>query len=325
MSRSGLTLVELLVVLTILIVLTTVAFVATDQLVDQARYDTTQRTLQNISDAIVGPANQRDTDGSLLITGFVADMGRLPIAPPAPADPLSELWNQSLLASGSHNFSTTPVTIVITPTTSVTVVLPSGWRGPYLRLTAGSDGRLLDGWGNSFDAPAVGVVRSKGADNQPDPSPIPANLATYNRDLYAPDQSYITAADGSQTLAPLTAFSFTGNFTVSVKAFNTTTMVLDDPLATAAGDVVVVYLYAPVNGLVTSTPLGDDSPGGQQTTLQPPPARTGVTVPVTTTIGPRAIQAFLLDSTKTTVRSKSAISYITVIPTSSPIKTLVLQ
>ena len=77
-SRRGFTLVELLIVLLILAIMTTVAIQATSGLVDQARYETTQRNLQNIQDAIIGPTNQRASDGSLLITGFAADMGACP-------------------------------------------------------------------------------------------------------------------------------------------------------------------------------------------------------------------------------------------------------
>src|SRR5947209_18975108 len=92
-ARRGLTLVELLVVLLILAILTTVAITATSGLVDQARYDATQRTLQNTQDAIIGPAGQREPDGTPLITGFVSDVGRLPVTVGNdPFTQLQELW-----------------------------------------------------------------------------------------------------------------------------------------------------------------------------------------------------------------------------------------
>ena len=103
--HSGLTLVELLVVLAILIILTTVAISATDQFLEQARHDATQRTLQSIQDAIMGPANQRAPDGSMVITGFVSDMGRLPTpvfnANTIVGDPLRELWDATAVAVNS--------------------------------------------------------------------------------------------------------------------------------------------------------------------------------------------------------------------------------
>src|SRR5437763_3727153 len=91
----GLTLVELLVVLVILAILTTIAVQSTEKVVEQARYEATQRTLQNIQNAILSPPNQRTPDGSLLITGFVADMGRLPQPVADGGDPLRELWDPS--------------------------------------------------------------------------------------------------------------------------------------------------------------------------------------------------------------------------------------
>src|SRR4051812_35605788 len=76
--RRGLTLLELLVVLLILAILTMIAVQSTDNLVEPARYDATVRTMQNIQDAMIGPGNQRNPDGTILVTGFVADTGRVP-------------------------------------------------------------------------------------------------------------------------------------------------------------------------------------------------------------------------------------------------------
>ena len=96
--RAGLTLVELLVVLAILAIMTTMAVTATNTLVDQSRYDATQRTLLSIEEAVLGPANAREADGTLIVGGFVADVGRLPLAVVDAGDPdgafkqLRELW-----------------------------------------------------------------------------------------------------------------------------------------------------------------------------------------------------------------------------------------
>lgn len=182
--RSGLTLVELLVVLVILAVVTAIAVQSTESVIDQGRYDATQRTLQNIQNAIVGPPNQRAPDGSQLMTGFVADMGRLPILVNATSDPLQELWDQTVVATPAAIAANAPplygiqsTTIANTASTgtnlsypanpppsgytaynntsnpvTVTAGLSCGWRGPYLQLPIGSSGRLLDGWGKPFDS-----------------------------------------------------------------------------------------------------------------------------------------------------------------------------
>src|SRR5205814_489224 len=56
--------------------------------------EATQRGLQNIEEALVGPANQRDADGSFQVSGFVADVGRLPLAFGTDAKTqLAELWS----------------------------------------------------------------------------------------------------------------------------------------------------------------------------------------------------------------------------------------
>ena len=78
-KRSGMTLVELLVVLAILALLTTVAVTSTDVVLSQGRYDATKGTLTNIQEAVLGPPNARQADGTLVSIGFVADVGRWPV------------------------------------------------------------------------------------------------------------------------------------------------------------------------------------------------------------------------------------------------------
>ena len=92
-TAGGFTLLELVIVLAILAALTTVAVRSLDGVEDQSRYDATRRSLDNIQAAVLGAANERDADGSLLVTGFVADMGRLPYAVGGdPTTQLQELW-----------------------------------------------------------------------------------------------------------------------------------------------------------------------------------------------------------------------------------------
>ncbi len=165
--RPGLTLVELLVVLAILAILTTIAVTATDMVVDQARYDATVRTMQSIQDAIVGPANQRAADGTAQVSGFVADTGRLPLAD------LSDLISPVNLAPFQLSLpSGAPATM---PSTA------AGWNGPYLALPYQS---LVpkDGWGNPihFDI-ATGTIVSYGADNIADGAG--GDTTGYNKDI----------------------------------------------------------------------------------------------------------------------------------------------
>jgi prepilin-type N-terminal cleavage/methylation domain-containing protein len=158
-NRRGMTLVELLVVLAILALLTTVAITSTDVLMSQGRYDATTRTLTNIQEAVLGAQNAHQPDGTLVVTGFVADMGRLPAC--ASTDPslgLAELWSPPSGVLGSFGLQ---------PTIDPAVCVPCGWRGPYLRLPVGAS-RLCDGWGNPFilstsgSAPVITAVASTG-------------------------------------------------------------------------------------------------------------------------------------------------------------------
>lgn len=138
MTRPGLTLLELVVVLAILAVLTLVAVVSTDSVVDQGRFDVTQRTLQNVDDAIIGSAGQPDAPS------FVGDVGRLPLSWIDPADTGGELQPAELWANVN---SVRPFGPATDATADPDVTLLVGWRGPYLRLPVGQL-RLRDGWGN---------------------------------------------------------------------------------------------------------------------------------------------------------------------------------
>ncbi len=140
MRSHGMTLVELLVVLASLALMATVAVTSTDVLLSQGRYVATTRTLANVQDSVLGPPNARQSDGTLISTGFVADLGGALVCTGTDSTGLSELWT---LPSGVSPFG-------LQTTTDPDVVVPCGWRGPYLRLPPGQSG-LLDGWGNQFN------------------------------------------------------------------------------------------------------------------------------------------------------------------------------
>jgi prepilin-type N-terminal cleavage/methylation domain-containing protein len=331
--RPGLTLLELLVVLVILAIMTTVAINATDSVVDQGRYDATTRTLGNIQDAIIGPAGQREPDGSLLITGFVPDMGRLPLSQVDPNDAtkmsLRELWDGSLFTP-VQAYGLNTVTIPLAGTTTVSMTLPCGWRGPYLRLTTGSNSRLIDGWGNPFDLLTasnsvitgtmvpVDAVRSRGADNQIDT----VTTTSYNRDLYTPDQA---ASPPGAALANFTGRAL-GSITVQVKSVQSqdngaggTINTLVDPLA-SDGPQVTIVLLEPVNGVLVVPSTGGANPRRADFA-----SGTGASVTFTNvSIGPRALQAFQYDPA-TGVKKKSAYTPIVLPVGGLPTKTLILQ
>jgi prepilin-type N-terminal cleavage/methylation domain-containing protein len=144
-TRRGLTLVELLVVLTILALMATVAITSTDLIMSQGRYEATVRSLTNIEEAVRGPSGVRQPDGTLLVSGFVADIGRLPIAyGDDPRLQLAELWANDKDGDGVPDL---PTFDIRWPDSDPEVLVPCGWRGPYLRLPLGT-ADVRDGWGN---------------------------------------------------------------------------------------------------------------------------------------------------------------------------------
>lgn len=372
-KRRGLTLIELLVVMVILVILTTVAVQATSSVVDQGRYDATQRTLQSIQDAILGPAGQRAPDGSVLISGFVADLGRLPqpvyVAGTLVGDPLRELWDASAIPAAAAYGAQPPITIAnyaISPsgtlsysgaTTTVTMTMPCGWRGPYLQLSTGSGGQLLDGWGNAFDsiyqttaAPysqttppppgdQVNIVRSRGADDAADPFPLPAGFPAYNIDQYVPTQLNVPPIVSTTT--PLVSFSnnLSASLTVAIRTLTSTSSgsILSPPTPVGSSDAVEIVLLQPLlqpSGAVleanyaVNPALSGTSPVYFWVSSTASPATTSwdaIALPATTP-GPRAVQAFQFDSSSGTVSKRSPLTFLMVPPGGlSAAVTLILQ
>ncbi|HZE97521.1 MAG TPA: prepilin-type N-terminal cleavage/methylation domain-containing protein [Planctomycetota bacterium] len=165
-STSGLTLVELLVVLTIMAAVTTAAVVSTNGIFDQSKFEASQRTLEEIHFSVLGDASARDERGSLRLSGFLADVGRLPKAKGNdPLLQLGELWDPAgLPAYSSH-----------TAAGDADVTMMTGWNGPYVRITVASF-QQADGWGRPFlffkadgvtsvaDTDEIAVIKNLGAD-----------------------------------------------------------------------------------------------------------------------------------------------------------------
>jgi prepilin-type N-terminal cleavage/methylation domain-containing protein len=139
--RAGFTLLELLIVVAILAAIAAAAVAVTDQVDNQSRFDATKSRAQRIRDAIVGPGGQ--LNGSPVVQGFVADMGRLPAS-------LDELVEPGALPSYA-----TSVAVSTSPVWSSS--FGSGWRGPYVAGEAENAAPMesgtarpvfRDGWGN---------------------------------------------------------------------------------------------------------------------------------------------------------------------------------
>lgn len=126
LARQALTLLELVVVLGILAVLSTVAVRSLEPIADQARYELTQQVLSDIRLATVGNSSQHSS--------FIRDTGALPGDVDALLTQPIAIINHSLQSFDSDRDSINDV------------ALSSGWNGPYLNLGVGLS-EVLDGWG----------------------------------------------------------------------------------------------------------------------------------------------------------------------------------
>lgn len=135
-KRRGLTLLELVVVLGILAMLASVAIRSLAPMADQARYEATQRLLDELRVAIAGhPARQTIADSSV-IHGIVSDTGMLPGSSDDLLTKPSGWIDRTLQSFDSDRDSIDDLT------------LSSGWNGPYMQLGAGRS-TIVDGWGHA--------------------------------------------------------------------------------------------------------------------------------------------------------------------------------
>lgn len=155
--NRGFTLLEMLVVIGLLGL---VALGAASLIIDtgeEIRKDATEKNWNALRKAIIGDYTQ-SVNGSPYLSGYVADMGRLP-------NNIKELMSQEFFYDHDDNALTPSLSLVVQPkwqeielntvngaaNTGVVGKIYGGWRGPYL-YTAGSD-VFRDGWGNqSSDA-----------------------------------------------------------------------------------------------------------------------------------------------------------------------------
>ncbi|MEL6105040.1 MAG: hypothetical protein AAFU85_03350, partial [Planctomycetota bacterium] len=148
----------------------------------QTRFETTQQTLNDIEVAIVGSANARAADGTRIVSGFVADVGRLPLS-------IEELLAQPNKVPVFQVFRSDGNAAVVASEvpSDQDVTAVGGWNGPYLQLPVAA-GSLTDSWNNKFDTltedgnlttgnELIGIIRSNGRDG------LIGGATTYDSDL----------------------------------------------------------------------------------------------------------------------------------------------
>lgn len=188
-GSGGFTLLELLLVVTVLSAVAWMALGVVDNDSNQVRFDDTRNRLTAIRKAIIGDTS-RTVNGQPEVRGYVADMGGLP-------DNLQSLVSQNYCLNQPEITvqADCPVDNWVTQAARAynsDTGLWSGWNGPYLpveAMTARNGSRFLDGWGNDDGSGNFGwifgpvttplvnrnrvdlVVQSLGADGLSDTEP----------------------------------------------------------------------------------------------------------------------------------------------------------
>ncbi|MCX4187781.1 type II secretion system protein [Methylophaga sp. OBS4] len=144
--QIGFTLLEMVLVLFLIGLMASAALMLTENVEDQTKYDETKRRMDIMRKAIVGDPT-RTVNGSPEISGFAADMGRLPNC-------IAEL-----LTAGDASDAAAPITYK-SPCDNSEITewhingdtkVGSGWRGPYIQVVPERDGdpHFRDGYGNA--------------------------------------------------------------------------------------------------------------------------------------------------------------------------------
>lgn len=162
--KRAFTLIELTIVLVIIALVTHLAVRELASVTEAKRDDAADRQLVTLREAVY---EARPGDDPV---GFLADMGRLPRARVETNEyreivrTLRELWTRP---DDVRTYAVRPATADNLQVESARktdladpdVLVPTGWRGPYLRLPFAHD-RLLDPWGNPMENPdSSGLMR----------------------------------------------------------------------------------------------------------------------------------------------------------------------
>lgn len=133
---SGFTLLEMVLVLFLIGLMASATLMVTENVEDQAKYEDTKHRIEMMRKAIVGDPT-RTVNGSPEISGFVADMGRLP-------ECVAELLKRRNCADDDD---------LVVWDIDASTGLGFGWRGPYIQVLPEQNGdlRFRDGYGNSDD------------------------------------------------------------------------------------------------------------------------------------------------------------------------------
>lgn len=125
-AKRAFTLLEMILVVTILAIVTSSMISIIDDTDDQLRYDQTRTRLEQIKKALIGETQL--VNGQVIVSGYIADTGERPTS-------LTDL--------------VTKPTAIPTWAFDSTTGIGSGWRGPYINFST-DEARVNDAWGNEI-------------------------------------------------------------------------------------------------------------------------------------------------------------------------------
>lgn len=241
--RSGFTLIELVVVLVVMAVLTHLAVREISQVRAAQLRKVADKQLETLRECVWHVSQFGDPEG------FLSDMGRLPRlvsqtnSQGTSVGTLSELWRRpasarpfALLSAANSSLYVHGANASSLASMGAGVLVPTGWRGPYLRMPFGKD-RLFDPWGNAIESVDeagftrivvsngfASAVSHLGSDARPD-------------DKFAPG----SVAAGDMTLSLLPEGGATSRLVLRAEVTNGSTF---------AGEITWAW-YGPADGLIT--------------------------------------------------------------------------
>lgn len=158
-TARGFTLLEMLLVVFLMALVASTGLMLTEGVETQAKYDDTKHRMELIRKAIVGDPT-RTVNGAPEISGFAADMGRLPLC----LAELLELGDEIIPVTDPRTFeSPCDDTVTISEwTLNADTGIGLGWRGPYLHVLPESSGktRFRDGYSNEGVSAAADALNS---------------------------------------------------------------------------------------------------------------------------------------------------------------------
>ena len=218
-SKKAFTLVEMVMVLAVIAILTHLAVRELSHVRDAKLVQAADQQLEALRASVYAHANGEEP------TGFLADMGRLPRL--ADNATLDELWK---MPTNARPYAVRTATVEnlapgLDALVDSSVYVPTGWRGPYLRLPFGKL-RLFDPWGNPIECEDdAGLTR----------------LWTTNGFVHAVSHYGPRAqANGRRTIALAPDGGATSRLIVSAESAN----------ASFAGEIIYSW-YGPADGLIT--------------------------------------------------------------------------